>query len=926
MRGQLTNAGVAALQGSALVTIPLAKLGDGVNYIPQITDTDIHGNEVWRTTPGGPLATNANTVRWSVFMDVNVGPFQFGEVGLYLPNGDLFALFAADELIDKINVGGANEANEVNLLIFVTMVGDNYVIWLDLASTNNQLQVARANSPDQLPQPQNAYPNIYIMPGATPEQQSILAVTDRQGLWAFCGYDNANTMHGTIVGFDSNSITIDAAQYTDDMSPDYFGQLILQFTTGNLYGICRYIKQANQSGTTWRLTFNTPLAMTPVVGDTFSIQSRNPLTIDGGNLPVATRSSAGVVIPLPSLTLDGTGRIGVDWTKLSINGTAATQTGDNGELTLTISTVGRTGQYSDLLNIPPLFAPVLATPTVRGGVKIAPGTGLYLDANEVLQIDTSGIIPDVIGLVSPQEIPASTDLNGITYQSPGLFWTSDSTGLVNAPLLPAAAATLEVVPISAGNAPGAVVQRWTQTNGGVATRVFNGTTWSAWVVAASIIAATKTSLGMVQIGTNLSVTPQGIVDVPIATQTTVGVVKGSTRVVIGPDGTMDVPGVLTQADVGIPGGVAGPLSTDPDSPPPDQDVSDYLYNRVPPEQMPLGFLNSFANWDAGTNIATYTDESLNVHTVNLVATGQMTDSWNDGTAHSITVTANGKIFYVTAAGTTALDGVTSWAIGDLAVALGQTWVKISNSSGGGVSSLNTLTGALILAGASGISVSPSGSTLTFSANLQQTVNDTTAGRILNVGNAFGLGADNILDQRDLNDAQVQATGFYGQAVSANATLARNYPVAGLVGTLIVVVATAGTVTQLYLGIDGSIYTRTLSSTIWSTWQSYISSLSAPVNSFAAAKILAIADGNTYWRFTSATGAAVTAPPNATTAIPIGMEFHFRQAAAGAITFTPGAGVTINAPTGGSLVSGGLGSTLTLKKVGTNEWDLFGVTA
>lgn len=927
MIGQLTADGVAALQGSALVQIPLAKIGDAYNYIPEITDTDIRGNEVWRTAPSAPQEASHNTVRWSVFMDVNVGPFSFGEVGLFLPNGKLFALFAADQLIQKIQVGGANKANEINLLIFVTMVGDNYVIWLDLASTNNQLQVARANSPDQLPQPQNAYPNIYIMPGATAAQQSILAVTDRQGLWAFCGYDNANTMHGTVLAFDSNSVTIAGSEYTTDMSPDYFGQLILQFTSGNLYGACRYIKQANASGANWRLTFNTPLVITPVVGDTFSIQSRNPLTIDGGNLPVATRTAAGVVIPRESLTLDGTGHIGVDWTKLTLNGTAAVQTDDAGALSITISTVGRTGEYSDLLNIPPLYAPVLATPTVRGGVKIAPDTGLYLDANEVLQLDLAGHIPQVIGLIAPAEIAASADLNATMFTVPGLFWTLDSTGLSNAPALPVGSATLEVVPISSGTAPGACIQRWTQVAGGSASRLFDGTTWSTWVNTATQLPATKTSLGLVQIGTNISVVG-GLIDVPVATMTTVGLVKGGPLITVEADGTLDATGLLTTSMIGVQGGIPGRLSVDPVSPPPDQDVSDYTYGRMLQEQLPLGTLYYFIDWDASANSGTYTDLGNLVHTVTASNSGMMTDSWNDGAPQSITVPANGKVFRVSTAGTTSLDGTSSWAVNDLAVAIGSQWLKISNTGGGssGVTSLNGASGSVTTVDGAGITVTTDtgAGTLTFDANVQQSANDATLGRILTVGNAFGIGADNVLGTADLNS--VILPGFYSQPTAANATLASNYPVAGLTGSLIVSRASATEINQIYL-TNGTLYVRGIVSSVVSAWTTFLISAAAPVDTFSAAKTLALSDSGVYWRCTAATGVTVTVPTNDSVAFPVNTEIHFRQAAAGTITLSPAGGVTINPPrVGGPLATGETGDTITLKKVATNEWDLFGATA
>lgn len=81
--------------------------------------------------------------------------------------------------------------------------------------------------------------------------------------------------------------------------------------------------------------------------------------------------------------------------------------------------------------------------------------------------------------------------------------------------------------------------------------------------------------------------------------------------------------------------------------------------------------------------------------------------------------------------------------------------------------------------------------------------------------------------------------------------------------------------------------------------------------------------NTYTRTTSASPVSINISAGAASAP---SEFHFRQAAGGVITFVPASGVTINPPFGGSLVTSGLGSTVTLKCVDTNVYDLFGVTS
>jgi hypothetical protein len=79
----------------------------------------------------------------------------------------------------------------------------------------------------------------------------------------------------------------------------------------------------------------------------------------------------------------------------------------------------------------------------------------------------------------------------------------------------------------------------------------------------------------------------------------------------------------------------------------------------------------------------------------------------------------------------------------------------------------------------------------------------------------------------------------------------------------------------------------------------------------------------YYRCTNVSGCDVTVPLNTTVALPIGTEFHFRQCAAGDVTMVAAGGVTINAKSGSTLSTAEQGSVITIKKVATNEWDLFG---
>lgn len=67
----------------------------------------------------------------------------------------------------------------------------------------------------------------------------------------------------------------------------------------------------------------------------------------------------------------------------------------------------------------------------------------------------------------------------------------------------------------------------------------------------------------------------------------------------------------------------------------------------------------------------------------------------------------------------------------------------------------------------------------------------------------------------------------------------------------------------------------------------------------------------------------TVPTNAAVPLPIGAQASLRQVNDAVCTVIVDTGVTIHPPRGGTLVLGGKGSTVTLHKVGADEWDLIG---
>lgn len=89
----------------------------------------------------------------------------------------------------------------------------------------------------------------------------------------------------------------------------------------------------------------------------------------------------------------------------------------------------------------------------------------------------------------------------------------------------------------------------------------------------------------------------------------------------------------------------------------------------------------------------------------------------------------------------------------------------------------------------------------------------------------------------------------------------------------------------------------------------------------------ITDADKYLRFTNASGCTFNIPDNATAAFPTGTEIHLRQASvAGTVFITSDSGVTVNGIDGYELQTAVQGAIVTCKKVGQDEWDVFGMLA
>jgi len=156
---------------------------------------------------------------------------------------------------------------------------------------------------------------------------------------------------------------------------------------------------------------------------------------------------------------------------------------------------------------------------------------------------------------------------------------------------------------------------------------------------------------------------------PPASSSVLGGVKPSTGL------TVDGSGVLTANVQSVAGrtGVITLLSTDVGIP---TDLLSGASGTVASKYLPsslTGGLTNKGNWNATTNTPTLANGGL-----------------SGGSA-----LANGSFYVVSVAGTTSLDGINTWSVGDIALVSNNVWTRLANS-GSSVTSVANKTGAVTL--------------------------------------------------------------------------------------------------------------------------------------------------------------------------------------------------------------------------------------
>lgn len=276
------------------IQVPTFKVGTSVNYTPTTTETALHGSILYTGTVQDVQVINVNKVKITVVLGQTVGDFSFGEVGVYLDNGDLFAIGSLPSLQAKRATTPSQVGDIVKLEIIINETNVGGAIDFVLTTLTNARMLAYTGVDTLLP-PVLSGSNAYITESVAYGGEQILALRSSDYFWSFPDYhrvfDGTTTALGT-----TTSLTCSALGASDlvNVQP---GKYILAITSGTYSGYCRLVTVKAGSDITWATAFPVAIAngVTFTVWESFHGYTNNH-SLDANPHPQYSVSSASTAV------------------------------------------------------------------------------------------------------------------------------------------------------------------------------------------------------------------------------------------------------------------------------------------------------------------------------------------------------------------------------------------------------------------------------------------------------------------------------------------------------------------------------------------------------------------------------------------------------------------------------------------------------
>jgi len=187
----ITDAGLAAATiaapGGPYVHIHEYRIGSTFNYTPTRDQTGLMGTTLYTGTPQSYTIIDTDISQALCVMDETVGTFEWGEMGLYLQDGTLFAICVWDKLQEKVKAVGNQAGNIWKIHALLKLAQAPAIVQITTVNSQGILEVPvwplLAKPFDQ---PNGA--NVAIIHDDDASGSPVLVIRDNDNEWAPVAY------------------------------------------------------------------------------------------------------------------------------------------------------------------------------------------------------------------------------------------------------------------------------------------------------------------------------------------------------------------------------------------------------------------------------------------------------------------------------------------------------------------------------------------------------------------------------------------------------------------------------------------------------------------------------------------------------------------------------------------------------------------
>ena len=267
----ITQAGInaASALGALGMTVEITsfKLGSSFGYTPSIADTSIRGAPVYVAPPKAWNMVSEHSRDIVCVVPATAGPFSYGEIGIFLSDGTLFAIAAWTEIQTK----SSSVAGIANALTFhcVLNVGVAAAVIQVIAETAGVIAEVGSSSYVTGPALMPGKPNALIVKESVKGNNSLLLTAANSHQWNVQDY--LQELSGTVTAVSNGGLSISSTVFNELSASTVAGNYLVQDLIGNVRIVT--------SGVTGVAQLTYPISGL-AVGDTIILLSRSSTLSD----------------------------------------------------------------------------------------------------------------------------------------------------------------------------------------------------------------------------------------------------------------------------------------------------------------------------------------------------------------------------------------------------------------------------------------------------------------------------------------------------------------------------------------------------------------------------------------------------------------------------------------------------------------------